>query len=87
MNRNNPVNLPLLRQVMEYNFAVLETVLYLNTHPEDNTVLNLHNRFAREYMNLVKDYQRNYGLLFADYPNAELPWQWIDEPWPWEIEY
>lgn len=77
----------LLRDIMAYNFAVLETVLYLNTHPEDRTVLNLHNKYAQRYMELLHEYQESYGPLLSDYPNAEYPWRWINDPWPWEIEY
>lgn len=80
------INLDFLREIQELNFAVIETVLYLNTHPEDRKVLELHNEFATQYKNLVEEYQKNYRQLYAFYP-TDYPWQWIDEPWPWQIEY
>lgn len=85
--RQDRVNVRLLKDIQAYNFAVLETVLYLDTHPEDRTVLELHNHLADEYMRLVRNYQENCGPLFADYSEADYPWQWVNEPWPWEIEY
>ena len=72
---------------MQLEFAVLETVLFLDTHPRDRNVLELHNDFARRLINRIRRYQEEYGLLFSNYPDADYPWQWIDEPWPWQIDY
>ena len=82
-----PVNLPLLKEIMAFNFAELETVLYLDTHPNDRRVLELHNSFAKHYNRLVKEYQERYCPLYTNFPEARYPWQWINQPWPWEIEY
>ncbi len=88
MERKRPlVNLDLLRRIQEVNFAVLETVLYLNTHPEDREVINLHNKLSEEYHHLIEEYQRRYGPLYPNYPDADYPWRWEDSPWPWEIDY
>ncbi len=83
----NNINLKELSKIRELQFAVLETNLYLNTHPEDMRVLKLHNEFATELCMLTQQYQENYGLLRANFSEAEFPWQWIEEPWPWQIDY
>lgn len=80
-------HLALLKEIMAHNFVNVETVLYLNTHPEDRTVLDLHNRNAKRYKELVDEYQANYNPLYSNYSDAKYPWRWIDEPWPWEINY
>jgi spore coat protein JB len=85
--RRNNINVNMLKEIMTYDFSVLETVLYLNTHPEDERVLELHNRYADRLDHLTEEYQERYTLLNQYYPEADYPWQWIDEPWPWEIEY
>ena len=77
----------MLSEIRELQFSVLETNLYLNTHPEDMNVLNLHNSLARDLCDLMLEYQRKYGLLKANFPGADYPWQWIEEPWPWQINY
>lgn len=81
------INLDMLAEIRELQFAVLETVLFLNTHPEDMAVLNLRNSFARDLCDLMQEYQNKYGLLRASFPGADYPWQWIDEPWPWQVKY
>ncbi|MDI3548607.1 MAG: spore coat protein [Halanaerobiales bacterium] len=87
MDRRGRINVEMLKEIMQLNFAVLETVLYLNTHPTDQTVLDLHNDLAERLARREMEYQKLYGPLYPTYPEADYPWQWIDEPWPWEIEY
>ena len=83
----NEVNVSMLREIMQLQFAVIETVLYLNTHPFDERVLDLHNNFSRRLMNKIEKYSEKYGPIVPDFPDAEYPWSWINEPWPWQIQY
>lgn len=85
--RPDRINLPLLKDIMAHNFVNVEAVLFLNTHPDSQEMLELHNRNAERYHRLVDEYQKNYGPLYSNYPDAELPWRWINDPWPWEIDY
>lgn len=87
MDKNTNINLEKLAEIRELLFAVLETNLYLDTHPDDMFVLNLRNNFAIKLCNLTAEYQEKYGLLSAYFSEAESPWQWIEEPWPWQINY
>ena len=41
----------LLVEIMEENFVVLETALYLDTHPYDEAALRLHNTAPRGIIN------------------------------------
>ena len=92
MNRNmskdnTEINIPLLKEIMQLQFAVIETVLYLDTHPFDKNVLNLQNEYSARLENKIKNYSKKYGPLANSYPEADYPWSWINEPWPWQIEY
>jgi len=77
----------LLQVIMELQFAVLETALYLDTHPDDRTVFNIHRENSRDLMSAFREYQQRYPSLVNENPQADFPWDWIDEPWPWEIDY
>lgn len=83
----SPVNVQMLQEIQAINFALLETVLYLDTHPESRVVLDKHNELARRLNRLTDQYQKEYGPLYPSYEDADYPWSWIDSPWPWEIEY
>ncbi len=85
--RRRNINLELLRRIQELNFAIVDIVLYLNTHPEDRDALRLHNELSQNYHQLVEEYQRRYGQLYANYPDADYPWPYVNDPWPWEIDY
>ncbi len=77
----------LLEQLMEVQFLVVELQLYLDTHPNDMEALRLYNEAAMFAHRLMQQYQREYGMLMAHAPNGREKWEWIDSPWPWEIDY
>ena len=81
------INVERLKEIMRLHFGVTETVLYLDTHPYDTAVLQLQNEFASRLQNAIEQYQRKYGPLVHSYDRADSPWEWINEPWPWQIDY
>lgn len=72
----------MLHQIKCYAFAIQELALYLDTHPDDEKALCLHNKYCREYKDLTDKYQKVYGPLTINYPCNK--WRWLEEPWPWE---
>ena len=72
----------MLEQIKCYNFAVIELALYLDTHPDDEKALCLHNKYAKELRMLEDKYQKVYGPLSIKFPCNK--WRWLEEPWPWE---
>ena len=45
----------------EYKFSIIELGLYLDTHPEDEKALCLHNKYSKELKELKDAYQKVYG--------------------------
>ncbi|NLW60267.1 MAG: spore coat protein CotJB [Firmicutes bacterium] len=76
----------MLKELMALEFTVLEFHLYLDTHPTDQRALMEYNSFVQQLAVLKRQYQDRYGPLTWQEPSA-YPWQWIDQPWPWEICY
>ncbi|NMB27412.1 MAG: spore coat protein CotJB [Tissierellia bacterium] len=76
----------LLKELMEVEFVVLETALYLNTHPNDERALRLHNTYSQKLSELESLYQARYGPL-KNTGMSGCPWAYIDGPWPWEINF
>lgn len=72
----------LLKQIQEYEFAITDLSLYLDTHPNDEKALFLHRRYCIEAKDLKDKYQKMYGPLTINCPCNK--WKWRDEPWPWE---
>ena len=86
MQENNelPSKEELAEKLKCYRFAIIELALYLDTHPEDQKALCLHNEYARKFKKLEELYERLYGPLSIMTPCKK--WRWLDSPWPWEGE-
>ena len=72
----------MIKQIKCYSFAVTDLALYLDTHPDDEKALCLHNKYSKELKELKDAYQKVYGPLSYYYPCNK--WRWLEEPWPWE---
>lgn len=78
----------LTRQIMSYDFSILEMELYLDTHPRNRRALNLLSDLRRKRAALITAYEQRFGpyIVTTDDVPAEERWRWIDSPWPWETK-
>jgi len=76
----------LLKEIMAVDFTIIDLSLYLNTHPTDKEAVAKHNSFVAQSCMLKDQYEKHFGMLTATNSCSPYPWQWIDEPWPWEYE-
>ncbi len=81
-NHDNETREEMLKKIKCYNFAIIELALYLDTHPDDEKALCLHNSYNKTLKDLKDKYQKVYGPLTIFYPCNK--WRWLEEPWPWE---
>lgn len=84
MPGNNMVEM--IKEIQAVDFGVYELALFLDTHPEDRQALDEHNKLARMSYQLKSGYEERYGPLRLD-SLSQYPYQYINEPWPWEIVY
>ena len=80
--KDNATQEEMIHQIKCLFFGIQELTLYLDTHPNDEKALCLHNKYCKEYRELTDKYQKIYGPLTMTYPCNK--WRWIEEPWPWE---
>lgn len=78
--------LEMLKEIMALEFSGVELNLYLDTHPVDQRALAIHNDYMVRLRKLKDEYQRKYALLTHEFV-SDCPWNWIENPWPWEIDY
>ncbi|HHW19354.1 MAG TPA: spore coat protein CotJB [Firmicutes bacterium] len=85
----DPRQKELLMRIMELEFACIDLDLYLATHPDDTRALQDFKMRSQELMNAKMEYELAYGPLlnYGFGTNPGRTWQWIDEPWPWEINW
>lgn len=78
----------LLCKINEASFAVDDILLYLDTHPCDQTALSYFEERITERKKLMSEYAKNYGPLTIDDAAESCgdTWKWMEQPFPWEKE-
>ncbi len=72
--------------VYETGFALIETMLYLDTHPNDLEALSYFAQMKQQYKMCVKKYNEICGPLQFTDVNDDNYWTWVMTPMPWEME-
>jgi len=83
--KNEMNKMELLKQISAAHFMTEDLSLFLNTHPTDRETVVEYNYYVMELKGLKENYEMNFGMLTA-HSLSPYPWQWINEPWPWENE-
>ena len=73
-----------LRKLQELSFALIETHLYLDTHPTSRAALDYYRTTKAEYDRLAAEYEASYAPITPHVREADRDWRWVREPWPWE---
>ena len=77
----------LMKEVQIATFAVVETNLYLDTHPCDAIALDALKKYSAQCKAAINEYETLYGPLFPfNVSDAEGCYRWVEEPFPWEKE-
>ena len=82
---NTGLNNTALVELMALDFALQELGLYLNTHPEDQEVLQLYWSYVQLAREGRERYQEAYGPLLQTDLTPEQGYAWLKDPWPWDL--
>lgn len=77
----------LLKQLSALDFYAVDLHLFLNTHPNDREALAKYNEVVSEADVLRREYEKIYGPLTSYRVASKYPWQWVNDPWPWQNEF
>ena len=66
------------------SFAVVDIMLYLDTHPEDEEALKYFDYYSKERKEALRMYAEKYGPLTVDTAKPGDYWDWSAVPLPWE---
>jgi spore coat protein JB len=76
----------LLRELQTLDFVIVELTLYLDTHPTDMPAVQQFNQFAQNRRQVAADFEMKFGpLLQFGHSLSRFPWQWVQDPWPWQV--
>ena len=85
MVNNNPLPDTAMSQLQALDFAIHELALYLDTHREDREALELYRSYQKMYRNCAEEYKRTHGSMTHQCVSDAVDYDWLNEPWPWEI--
>lgn len=77
----------LYRKLQELSFALIETHLYLDTHPTSRAALDYYRTTKAEYDRLVAEYEASHAPVTPHVREGDRDWRWVREPWPWELGF
>lgn len=86
MNGNTCDKRKYAQDVYELGFIMVETALYLDTHPNDAEALEYYAEMKEKYHEAVALYTENIGPLNFFHVTNENYWTWVATPMPWEVE-
>ena len=75
----------LMRDVQIAQFSVIETNLYLDTHPYDCEALKALEYYNERLVNAIEKYETECGALYSN-SITDVPYDWVKKPFPWETE-
>lgn len=73
----------LMNKIYALSFALTETQLFLDTHPDCKQALEYYRRLVTDLDTAMTEYQNKYGPLMAESTGSD-GWTWIEGPWPWQ---
>lgn len=76
----------LLCKIRAVDFAIQETVLYLDAYPCDRIALEYYHKLVALCRELKEKYQTSCGPLSNTGNYSKTNWDWISSPWPWQPE-
>jgi spore coat protein JB len=76
----------ILCELQSLDFVLVELTLYLDTHPRDMQALQQFNQCVHKRQQVAAAYEMKYGpLLQFGHSYSRYPWQWAQDPWPWQV--
>jgi len=79
MNRNE-----LLKEIQLLDFALQDTILYLNLHPEDEEANCFLRNVKKQLVLHIREYERNFTTLDNRSPFTNDHMSYVKDAWPWE---
>lgn len=74
----------LLLCLSQVSFAMYDTALYLDTHPDDEEAMAYFHKMHSQRMAAMKVYTKKFGPLTMDQSEDFCSWDWGSAPLPWQ---
>lgn len=76
----------LRQRLQKIDFAIVDTVLYLDAYPNCAKALNYYHKLIEERKAVVETLSCKCNMPVTCFDNSSADnWNWTDAPWPWEL--
>lgn len=75
-----------LKKVQMYDFALVDTGLFLDTHPDNKAALIFFAETRKKCKEARDYYEKNFGPLTCKATDVSKDYKWAMTKWPWEME-
>lgn len=75
----------LLLELDTYCFVTHELRLYLDVHPNDQTMIDLFNQYNARSNELLMEYEQKYGPITWNVLSNSNDFSWVTGGWPWNM--
>lgn len=79
-----PAASQLMDRIRAVDFALYETILYLDVYPDSCHALETYHKLRLERNTLHAEFEKTYGPLTAFGNESTTSWDWMSRPAPWE---
>lgn len=76
----------LMKKLQMVDFAIIDTILYLNAYPACPQALDYYKKLVKEREALCEVINERCGPITAMSNKSQSEWNWVSGPWPWEPE-
>ena len=76
----------LMDQIRAVDFALYETVLYLDVYPHSCDALETYRKLKAQSEALHAEYESSCAPLTAFGNKSDTSWDWMSKPFPWEYD-
>ena len=76
----------LMKKLQAVDFAIVDTILYLNAYPTCPQALDYYKKLVKERESLCEVINERCGPITAMSNKSHSEWNWVLGPWPWEPE-
>lgn len=81
-HNNNSALSRLMDKIRKVDFALAETILYLDVYPQCREALNYYHKLLEARDRLIAEYEAHAPLTAAGNTSHD-SWDWVKSPWPW----
>ena len=74
------------QKLQELKFTIIDLIEFLDSHPKNKKAFECFKDMAEQYKVLRSEYVSKYGPLTWTDTAQKDTWEWVNGPWPWEVE-